>query len=160
MSDISIHSRFDGPSQHGSFRHHLWQRHRGWVIARSLMCVTAVGVGAFLIEPGTEGGVIGSVLVVAGTLGFMRPMIWQMWQERMLRKHPAFDTSIDYTFTAQGMQMRGEAGDVDVSWADLHSVVPTKKGLLIYQDAKQYMWIPVADITPEQMEQVAAMKKR
>ena len=158
MADIIINTRFDGPSQHGSFRHHLWMRHRPWVIARSLLCVAGVVVGAYLIEPGTEAGIFGSMLVVVGTLGFMRPMIWQMWQERGLRKHPAYETDITFRFNRDGVKIQGAIGDAELGWGDLYQVAPTKKGLLLYQDKKQYMWIPSADISAEQMQRVVAFK--
>ena len=113
---------------------------------------------SYLIEPGTETGIFGSMLVVVGTFGFMRPMIWQMWQERRLRKHPAFESEITFRFNSDGIKIHGAIGDADLGWADIYQVMPTRKGMLIYQDKKQYMWIPLADISAEQMQRVAAFK--
>lgn len=93
---------------------------------------------------------IGGALVAMGSIGLMRPMIWQMLHERGLRKHPAFGTQIRYTFTVEGMQMSGKAGSADVSWSEFFEVVETTKGLLIYQNKKSYIWIPVCDIASDQ----------
>ena len=142
MADpITIIIPFDGKSQHGSFTQHMWHRYRWWVILRSLFCVATVFLGAYLIEPGSKGAVIGSILVMAGSLGFMRPMLWQMWQERGLRKHPAYGSKVRYTFSEKGLSMAGKAGEAVVPWSDFYEVKQTKKGLLIYQDKKQYIWI-------------------
>lgn len=156
---IEITSKFDGPSQHGSFTKHMWCRYRWWVILRSLLCIIAICFGAYLIEPGTKGGAFGGFLVMVGSLGFMRPMLWQMWHERGLRKHPAYETEVHYEFSEKGIKMSGRAGDADVPWSDFYQVRPTKKGLLIYQDKKQYLWIPKADFQTGQMQEIAQMKQ-
>ena len=141
MKEITIHTTFDGKSQHGSFPRHMWHRYKAWVITRSLLCVAAVCLGCYILEPGTKWGMFGGALVMVGSLGFMRPMLWQMWQERGLRKHPAYDTEVSYVFSGQGIKMSGQAGDADIPWPNFYELVPTKKGLLIYQDKKQYLWI-------------------
>lgn len=96
---------------------------------------------------------------MVGSLGFMRPMLWQMWHERGLRKHPAYETEVHYEFSEKGIKMSGRAGDADVPWSGFYQVRPTKKGLLIYQDKKQYLWIPKADFQTGQMQEVAQMKQ-
>ena len=155
---IEIASKFDGPSQHGSFSKHMWYRYRWWVILRSFFCVAAICFGAYLIEPGTKGGAFGGFLVMVGSLGFMRPILWQMWHERGLRKHPAYETEIHYEFSDHGVKISGVAGDVTVPWVDFFQVKPTKKGLLIYHDKKQYLWIPKVDFKLGQMQEIAQMK--
>lgn len=96
---------------------------------------------------------------MVGSLGFMRPMLWQMWHERGLRKHPAYETEVHYEFSDHGIKMSGLAGDADVPWTELYQVKPTKKGLLIYQDKKQYMWLPKSDFQSGQMQEIAKMKQ-
>ena len=159
VSEITIHSKFDGPSQHGSFGQHMWYRYRWWVVLRSLLCIAAIGFGAFLIEPGTKGGLLGGLLVSVGSLGFMRPMLWQMWHERGLRKHAAYETEVVYVFSEAGVKMTGEAGDVDVPWSGLHEVIVTRKGMLIYKDKKHFLWITKSDFAAGQMEEVRQMKR-
>ena len=155
--EISIVAPFDGQSQHGSFPQHMWHRFRWWVILRSLFCIAGICFGAFILEPGTKMGLLGGVLVTAGSLGFMRPMLWQMWQERGLRKHPAYDTTVHYTFSEVGVKMSGEIGDAEVPWSEFYELVPTKKGLLIYQDKKQYLWIAKSSFKGEQMQEVVSL---
>lgn len=156
---IEITSKFDGPSQHGSFTKHMWCRYRWWVVLRSLLCIAAIFFGATLIEPGTKVGAFGGFLMMVGSLGFMRPMLWQMWHERGLRKHPAYETEVHYEFSNDGIKMSGVAGDANVPWSGFHQVRETRKGLLIYQDKKQYLWIPKADFQPGQMQEIAMMKQ-
>lgn len=151
---ITIISTFDGSGQHGSMTQHMWHRYRWWVVLRSLLCVAAVCLGAYLMEPGTKGGAIGAVLVMAGSLGFMRPMLWQMWQERGLRKHPAYGSKVRYTFSERGLSMAGKAGQAEVEWNALYELKPVRKGLLIYQDKRQYLWIERAAFGTGQLEAV------
>ncbi|MFC4993474.1 YcxB family protein [Rubritalea tangerina] len=157
---IIITSTFDGTSQHGSYFQHMLYRHRWWVVLRSLLCVAGICFGAYLIEPGSKAGALGGILVMAGSLGFMRPMLWQMWHERGLRKHPAYGSKVVYRFDEEGVEMRGKAGDADVAWGALYELKPTRKGLLIYQDKKHYLWIPKSDFKYGQMEEVAALASR
>ncbi|MGJ8672071.1 YcxB family protein [Rubritalea sp.] len=157
---ITIITAFDGKSQHGSFPQHMWHRYRWWVITRSVLCVVAVCLGAYLMEPGTKGGVIGGGLVMVGSLGFMRPMLWQMWQERGLRKHPAYNTKVRYTFSEKGLSMAGSAGEATVTWEELYELKSTKKGLLIYTDKKQYIWIAAAAFGEGQLAKVLGLRKQ
>ncbi|MFC5050376.1 YcxB family protein [Rubritalea spongiae] len=154
---ITIITQFDGKSQHGSFPQHMWHRYRWWVITRSLLCIAAICLGAYLMEPGSEGGLIGGGLVMVGSLGFMRPMLWQMWQERGLRKHPAYNSKVRYTFSENGISMAGKAGEADVAWNELHELKQSKKGLLIYKDKKQYIWIANDAFEAGQMEAILGM---
>ena len=137
----------------------MWCRYRWWVVLRSLLCIVAICFGSYLIEPGTKGGVFGGFLVMVGSLGFMRPMLWQMWHERGLRKHPAYETEVHYEFSERGLKILGLAGDADVPWSEFYQVKPTRKGLLIYQDKKQYLWIPNADFEQGQMQEIFKMKQ-
>lgn len=157
MNTITINTTFDGKSQHGSFPQHMWHRYKLWVIARSVTCIAAVCLGCYMIEPGTKLGMFGGVLVMVGSLGFMRPMLWQMWQERGLRKHPAYDTVVSYTFSEAGVKMSGTAGDADIPWAEFYELKATKKGLLIYQDKKQYLWIAKDAFKANEMQQVVRL---
>ena len=92
--------------------------------------------------------------MMAGSLGFMRPMLWQMWQERGLRKHSAYDSMVRYTFSSSGVSMAGKAGDMKVDWSEFYELKALKKGLLIYQDKKQYMWIESSAFGEGQLDAV------
>lgn len=154
MKNITINTRFDGQTQHGSFTQHMWHRYKIWVLLRSVLCIAAVCLGCYIMEPGTKWGMFGGALVMVGSLGFIRPMLWQMWQERGLRKHPAFETEVSYTFSEAGVKMTGKAGNADIPWSALYELKATKKGLLIYQDKKQYLWIAKAAFRANEMQQV------
>lgn len=111
-----------------------------------------------VMDPGSKRGMFGGFLVMVGSVGFIRPMLWQMWHERVLRKHPAYETEVKYTFSPSGITMDGKAGKATMAWADVYQIKVTRKGLLIYQDKKQYLWIPESDFESGQMQEVAALK--
>ena len=92
--------------------------------------------------------------ILLGSMGIMRPMIWQMWSERKLRKHPSYGTKIRYVFDTENIIMNGSSGEVRVSWDVFFEVVETKKGLLLYQNKKDYLWIPSYDFKAGEMTKV------
>jgi type VI protein secretion system component VasK len=149
-SSIVIESMFDGRSHHGSFKQHLWHRWRRWLILRKFVCIAMVVIGGFFaIKTYGQGNKLANFITISfillGSVGYMRPMIWQMWNERKLRKHPAYGTQIHYAFSADGVMMDGASGKVSVPWSEFYEVVETKKGLLLYQNKKDYLWIPSYD---------------
>ena len=97
--------------------------------------------------------------ILLGSVGYMRPMIWQMWNERKLRKHPAYGTEIIYTFGADEIIMDGASGKVVVPWCALSEVVETKSGLFLYQNKKDYIWIPGYDFGDGEMAEVVKLHK-
>ncbi len=95
--------------------------------------------------------------ILLGSVGYMRPMIWQMWNERKLRKHPAYGTVINYTFSADEIIMNGVSGKINVPWSQFFEVVETKTGLLLYQNKKDYLWIPRYDFKDGEITKVLKM---
>lgn len=159
---ISIKSKFDGRSHHGAFRQHLQHRWKWWLLARIFVCVALVVIGTVVaVKYSGQGHKLADFISVAfilmGSVGFIRPMIWQMFAERKLRKHPAYQSVIHYTFSNKGIKMSGKAGKADVPWSSFEEVVITLKGLLIYQDKKEYLWIPSYDFKDMEMAQVKQM---
>lgn len=133
--------QFDGTTQHGAVQQHMMHRWKFWIILRATVCLLAVIGGGYLIV--TRGPhVMAGFLVAGGAVGFLRPMVWQMWSERGLRKHAAFGKSVTYRFHQHGIEMRGGAGDVELSWSDVYELVPCKRGLLIYMNKRDYLWVP------------------
>jgi len=157
-SEVRVEMRFDGESQHGSYWQHLWHRWRWWIVVRAFGCMAAVALGSVLLIGGKQ-NVLGAFLVSVGSLGFVRPMIWQMWQERGLRKHPAYNGRVSYIFSASGVEMDGQAGKANVAWNSFTEVVAVKKGLLIYQDQKQYIWIPRKAFAEGEVESVIGLSE-
>jgi hypothetical protein len=160
---IKIESMFDGRSHHGSFRQHLWHRWRRWLILRRLVCIAMVVIGGFFaIKTYGKGDKFANFITISfillGSVGYMRPMIWQMWNERKLRKHPAYETMINYTFNVDEVIMDGSSGKVTVPWSEFCEVVETKKGLLLYQNKKDYLWIPGYDFKDGEMTEIVAYK--
>jgi hypothetical protein len=84
-------------------------------------------------------------------------MIWQMWNERKLRKHPAYGTKIHYTFSAEEVIIEGVSGTVNVPWSEFCEVVETKKGLLLYQNKKDYLWIPRYDFKDDDLAKIVSL---
>ena len=154
---ITIESMFDGRSHHGSFRQHLWYRWKGLLVLRALLSVAMIGIGAFFMIAYNDIGkaqLIGSALVVMGSFALVRPMVWQMWSERKLRKHPAYGSKIMYKFSKEGIMMDGKSGKVEVPWVVFKEVVALPKGMILYQNKKDYMWIPAYDFKGDEMEQI------
>lgn len=94
----------------------------------------------------------GYIFIAAGSVGFLRPMIWQMWHERIARKNPAYGTKVNYLFNNQGVTISGTKGSFLLKWQDLYELTFTKKGLLIYQTKKQYLWIPISALEGSRSE--------
>ena len=159
---VTIESMFDGRSHHGAFREHLRYRWKWWLLARSLVCVALVIIGTiFAIKYSGKGNKLPDFISVAfillGSVGLIRPMIWQMVAERRFRKHKAYDSRIRYEFNPQGIKMSGIAGKADASWSAFYEVVETPKGLLIYQTKKEYIWIPSYDFRVGEMKEICSM---
>ncbi|MGJ8657289.1 MAG: YcxB family protein [Akkermansiaceae bacterium] len=159
---IKIDSMFDGRSHHGSFRYHLWHRWGRWLVLRRVVCIAMVLIGGvFAIKTYGRGDKFANFITISfvllGSVGYMRPMIWQMWNERKLRKHAAYGTEIHYVFSPEEIVMDGSSGKVHVPWSEFIEVVETKKGLLLYQNKKDYLWIPSYDFEAGEMGKVVRM---
>ena len=157
--NITISSMFDGRSHHGSFREHLWYRWRKLMQIRRFACVAMLIIGAyFAVKTYGSGNKFADFVTISfiliGSIGFVRPMIWQMWSERKLRKHPAFGSKIDYAFNPKEVIIDGSSGTVNVPWSEFYEVVETKNGLLMYQNKKDYLWVPAYDFKSGEMSQV------
>ncbi len=163
-SPIQVKSKFDGRSHHGSFREHLWHRWRWWLIVRRFVCVGLMAVGAYMaVKTYGRGSRFSDFITISfillGSVGYMRPMIWQMWNERKLRKHAAYETKIHYTFRSDRVDMDGSSGKVSVPWGEFVEVVETKTGLLLYQNKKDYLWIPGYDFEGGEMAKVVLLHR-
>lgn len=159
---IKIESMFDGRSHHGSFRQHLWYRWRRWLILRRFVCIAMVIIGGVIAFKTNGSGdkwanFISISFILIGSVSYIRPMIWQMWNERKLRKHPAYGTKITYTFNAEEIIMDGASGKVVVPWCALSEVVETKLGMLLYQNKKDYLWIPGYDFKAGEMGEIVRL---
>lgn len=99
---------------------------------------------------------IAIALILMGSVGFIRPMIWQMWSERKLRKHPAYGSKITYSFGSEEITMDGISGKVVVPWCALSEVVATRAGILLYQNKKDYIWIPAQDFKDGEMKEIVS----
>jgi len=132
---------FDGISQHGAVQQHMMHRWKFWILLRATVCLFAVIAGGYLIV--TRGQhVLAGFLVAGGAAGFLRPMVWQMWSERRLRKHPAYGKEVSFCFGIHEITMKGGAGDATLRWEKVYEVVSCKRGILIYVNAKDYLWVP------------------
>lgn len=156
---IRIETNFNGTTQHGAYMQHLLHRWKWWLLVRALVCFAAILTGVLWYAPGAEGksNLIAAFLITVGCFGFVRPMVWQMWHERQLRKHPAYAGKVVYKFDREGVDMKGKAGAAKVEWSAFLEVVQRKKGLLIYQDKKQYIWIPVTEFEDGDMEAIVQL---
>ncbi len=149
---------FDGRSHHGAFRQHLWYRWKGLLILRAFLCLTTVGMGVFFMiayQHQNKAQLVASGLIVMGSFAFMRPMIWQMWSERKMRQHPAYGSKITYIFSEEGILMNGKQGKIEAPWVAFSKVVALPKGLILYQNKKDYLWIPEYDFRDKEMKQIS-----
>lgn len=159
---ITISSMFDGRSHHGAFRLHLSHRWKWWLRVRAFVCLALLIMGILFVIKFSGGGnkyadFSAVAFILLGSVGFVRPMIWQMFAERRYRMHPAFNSKIQYTFSNTGVNMTGKAGDVDVPWSSFLELVDTSKGLLMYTNKKEYIWIPSSDFNPGEIAQVCQL---
>lgn len=141
MAKIKISFELSEKNYHGAYSQHIKHRYKWWMRIRLLFCISVILIGAYLISFTSEKG-IGYFSVVFGSFGIMRPMIWQMWHERNVRKNPAFGTIINYTFSKKKLTISGEQGEYSVPLTQIYEFVYARKGLLIYLNKKRYLWIP------------------
>lgn len=141
---IEITCKFDGQSLHGSYMEHMKHRWAWWLIIRSIAALAMLGTGVYMMAHGYGGKwkLIASGLVVFGALSVVRPMLWQMMQERSLRKLPGYGSTTTYGFDATGVSISGAAGQGQFPWSTFYEVVERKKGILLYQNKQAYLWIP------------------
>lgn len=144
---------------HGAYMQHLLHRRRGWMLVRSIACLLCVCLGAYFLTL-TSQRPLGYIFVAGGTLGLLRPMIWQVWHERMVRRNAAYGTRISYVFSKQGVEIKGEQGDFEIAWDKLVDLAITKKGLLLYPNKKSYLWIPKAAFKKLSMHEATACFNR
>ncbi len=161
---IQIESMFDGRSHHGSFGEHLWYRWKTFMMLRRFACIGMLLMGAvFAMKTYGQGDKLANFVTISfiliGSIGYIRPMIWQMWSERKLRKHPAYGSQIEFCFSPDEVSMAGTSGVVNVPWKEFFEVVETKKGLLMYQNKKDYLWVPGYDFKAGEMAQVVSMHR-
>lgn len=149
MSDkVKVTFEFNDTNYHGAYREHLRHRNKMWIYIRSILCILIIGFGAYLMvayaQKQSTGGntFFGPLFVTAGSIGFLRPMIWQMWHERNVRKNPNYGSEIQYTFDHTGIKVSGEKGEYSLPWEKLYEYVIRSKGLLIYIDKKRFLWVP------------------
>ena len=162
-TSIKIDSMFNGRSHHAAFRQHLLHRWKWWLIVRTILCIALLGIGGFMqyrLQGEEKMVVFSGILIVMGAIGLVRPMVWHIFNDRKLRKHPAYGSEIHYTFTAEAVEMNGKAGKAIVPWGEFMEVVATSKGLLLYQTKRDYLWIPSVDFKAGQMEQFLQFASR
>ena len=153
---VDVSFTFNDTNYHGAYKEHLKHRRKVWIIVRSILCVLMVMFGAYLTIVNSqplEGGVpafFGPLFITAGSVGFLRPMIWQMWHERNVRKHSAYGTKLRYVFSENGVKIIGKQGDFQLAWDELYECVLRKKGVLIYPQKKQFLWIPKRSFNSDQ----------
>lgn len=129
------------------------------MLLRRFVCLAMIAIGGFFAVKSygmadKRADFITISFILLGSIGYIRPMIWQMWSERKLRKHPAYGSEITYTFNAEEVIMEGSSGKVNVPWDQFYELEETKKGLLLYQNKKDYLWIPSYDFESDEMTSV------
>jgi hypothetical protein len=155
---ITVSFILDDQSYHGAYSAHLRHRYFKWLVIRSFVCVSFVLFGAYFITL-TQERLLGNFLVVLGSVGLLRPMIWQMWHERLVRKNPAFKKKLTYTFSEKGLRIAGNKGVFELSWNEIFELVISARGVLIYQTKKSYLWIPKAAFEIGEMEKLTEFTK-
>ena len=151
---------FNDQTYHGAYIRHIRHRLKFWVYLRALLCIGFITAGGVLIaislgdDNRTLAG-IGTFSVVAGSFGFMRPIIWQVWHERQARHNPCYNTRLHYGFAEDVLSVKGNQGNYDLEWEKNYELVVTKKGVLIYMTKKSYLWVPKAALkSVEEMQKV------
>ena len=86
--------------------------------------------------------VLGAMFVSAGSIAMVRPLLWQMWHERLARKNPAYGSKMHYVFSEEGVAIAGNQGKYSLSWEELYDAAQMKKGIHLYTAKKSYLWIP------------------
>jgi hypothetical protein len=152
----TIHAKtvFDETTQLGAFRLHMWHRYRIWLMLRTFLSVGLILAGIIiLISQGPHPMSI--LMLMVGTFALLRPMIWKIMHARKLRQLPGYGHTVVYSFSPEGVKIRGEDRDAQLPWSDIFEPVPTKHGLLLYHEKKSYTWVPSeAFDSPEDFAQV------
>ena len=149
---------FNDKTYHGAYAEHLKHRRNLLMRLRALMCVVFIVVGAVMIIKSDNRTnktlfALGAISVSAGSIGYFRPMIWQMWHERNARKNPAYKSKVHYIFSDEMLTVDGKQGRFDIAWEDVYELVGTKKGVLVYTNKKSYLWIPKVAFKDDEMQE-------
>ena len=161
MKSIQVAYTFNDKNYHGAYKEHLKHRQKLWIYGRSLLCVLIILFGAYLLIYGQEektNELLSYIFICGGSLGFMRPMIWQMWHERGVRKNPAYNTKLQFFFKQEGVSVIGNEGKVELKWEQIMDLHVTAKGVLVYPDPKRFLWVPKSAFEEGEMEGVVAFK--
>ena len=157
---IEISFVFNDANYHGAYQEHLKHRQKMWIRVRSALCVLMVLFGGYLLvvqSQSGKSGIFGPLFITAGSVGFLRPMIWQMWHERNVRKHPAYHTTLHYTFDQKGVHVDGKQGRYLLAWGELYECVLRRKGVLVYPEKKKFLWIPRRCFSVDQWNSLDAL---
>ncbi|MDB9741691.1 YcxB family protein [Akkermansiaceae bacterium] len=155
MNEIKLSYQFNDQNYHGAYKAHMQHRYKRWIYLRSFICICMILLGGYLMTF-TKERAFAYMFVTAGSLAFLRPIIWQMWHERIARKNPAWGSKLHFTFNDEGVSLSGNQGSFTFPWADLFEVYLAKKGILIYLNRKKYLWIPYS-AAEGKLEQLSVM---
>lgn len=138
----------------------MWHRYRAWLLLRTFLSAAVLLAGAILVI--SEGAApLAVLMLMVGTFALLRPLIWKIMHARNLRRLPGYGQEVLYTFTPEGVAIRGEDRDATVKWSGFYETVATKHGLLLYHGKKSYTWVPAeAFQCPGDMEKAAAWAAR
>lgn len=154
---VQLSYLFDDQHYHGAYGKHLWHRSKHWIILRSLCCALAIIIGGLMMIQNSR-DLLAYFFVTGGSIGMLRPMIWQMWHERSMRKNPAFGTTLHFSFDATGLTLSGKQGKHHFHWNDIFELKQTNKGLLIYPSRKKYLWIPQAVLKKDSVKKIQQLQ--
>ncbi|MEI6764704.1 MAG: YcxB family protein [Bacteroidota bacterium] len=74
--------------------------------------------------------------------------------KRMFRKMPDFHTPFKYTFTPEGMSVRGKNISTDSRWAHFQSYYFTDDLIVIYPNKYRFNFFPKSHFTAEEYDQL------
>jgi hypothetical protein len=122
-------------------RYWFWRTNPRWWIISFIMGTAGILVGIYLfaVEPRTP---VPWLATAAGLYFLLRYWLSGIQFRRTLRKHPQFNTTLNWTFDEEGLQVENEYGTSNSKWSAYLQTYTVRDGFLLFPQKGAFNWIP------------------
>jgi hypothetical protein len=147
MNGCTATSRFDIETMSRG-RYWFWRTNPRWWAISSIMGIMGVLVGTYLfvVEPRTPAPWLS---MAAGFYFLLRYWISGFHFRRTLKKHPQFNSILNWTFDDEGLRVENEYGVTTSKWNAFLRTYTVPDGFLLYPQKAAFNWIPCSAFKSE-----------
>ena len=162
MSTCSASSKFDiRTMSRGRYWH--WRTNPVWWIIFPSMGIASILFGLYSF-PRAHGRPYPVILIVAGVYFVSR--YWISWFQfrQALKKHPGYNSLLNWTFNEDGVELVSEHAHLKSNWNAYLKTYTVSDGFLLYPQKGIFNWIPRSGFESDQgsriLEDILARKTR